>query len=703
MTRAAPGGPGKARPSVAVVVPVRNESATLRSLAAALAAQTSAPAEAVFVDTGSGDDSIAVLRDCCDVLARAGIAGRVVTLADGFPGGARNAGVAASSSPLIAFVDAGIEPAPDWLESLLECHSRSAAQLVWGFCRFDAEERMGRVLCALSYGVATAAPVVPATLVTRAAFVASGGFDPRYRAGEDLLWRQAVAARGLAVVECPRAQVLYRHFPATLGAAVAKWFRYEVHFVRAFGLGRRTLRHALLAAILAWAVASPMLPWLPLATYLAARGVADPIRRSRVRRWWRDDLLAFLLAPPVALAIDLASLAGHVRGAMDGRQDAPRPAGRPARLCFVVAAPMTAKAFLSQPIAALAAGHSVDLVADASGPAELGALAAHCTLRPVPIRRRASPLRDLAALASLVGLFRKQGYDVVHSVTPKAGLLSLLGGVIAGVPVRVHTFTGQVWVTRQGIARRILKGVDMLMARLATHLLADSPSQRDFLIREGVAHPGRIRVLGEGAICGVDGNRFRPDAQARARIRAGLGIPSAAPVFLFLGRLNRDKGVLELANAFAGLADAGGWLLVVGPDEAGMQPAMAAALGAAAARARFVGYTDRPEDYMAASDVFCLPSHREGFGMVIVEAAAAGLPAVASRIYGITDAVVEGETGLLHAPGDVDDLRRCLARLLADRAERERLGSAARRRSLDAFSAQRLTGAWQDYYRGLAA
>jgi glycosyltransferase involved in cell wall biosynthesis len=371
------------------------------------------------------------------------------------------------------------------------------------------------------------------------------------------------------------------------------------------------------------------------------------------------------------------------------------------RLCFVVSVPLAAKAFLSAHLTALNGLYNIDLVTNYTNSSELESMAAYINPVSIDIRRRVSPLADLAALVRLFQLFRREGYAAVTSVTPKAGLLSMMAAWLARVPVRIHVFTGQVWATRSGWQRRLLKASDWLMARLATHVLADSPSQSEFLAAEGIVSAARIGVLGKGSICGVDGGRFYPDASRRSQVRHAHGLPESAVVFLFLGRLNRDKGVLDLAEAFAQLGDPDAWLLVVGPDEAGMQAEMQRRMGAAVERCRFVGYTEQPEDFMAAADVFCLPSYREGFGMVVIEAAAAGLPAIASRIYGVTDAVEEGITGVLHTPGAADEIAQAMALLLNDAALRARMGDAARVRALRDFSQQAITRAWVDFYRAL--
>lgn len=371
------------------------------------------------------------------------------------------------------------------------------------------------------------------------------------------------------------------------------------------------------------------------------------------------------------------------------------------KICFVVSSPLTARAFLSGHFAALSGRYLLDLAADTEGTDDLGDISIHARIFPVHIRRQIAPMADLKAIIKLVLLFRRERYSAVSSVTPKAGMLALLAAVLAGVPLRIHIFTGQVWATRSGWRRGLLKAADRCMALLATHVLADSPSQRGFMVAEGVVAAGKASVLGGGSICGVDGNRFRPDAERRVSIRRAHGIPSDSTVFLYLGRLNRDKGMLDLADAFALLGKVDAWLLVVGPDEECMHAAMQARLGTARDRCCFVGYTDRPEDYMAAGDVFCLPSYREGFGMVVIEAAAAGVPAIASRIYGVTDAVEEGVTGLLHAPGDVAEIAATMAALVGDPARRLAMGSAARERALRLFSGEAVTAAWFSFYAKL--
>jgi lipopolysaccharide/colanic/teichoic acid biosynthesis glycosyltransferase/glycosyltransferase involved in cell wall biosynthesis len=373
------------------------------------------------------------------------------------------------------------------------------------------------------------------------------------------------------------------------------------------------------------------------------------------------------------------------------------------RACVVVSSEITVRAFLAPQLAAMQDRYDVTLVVNTANAQLLTELGLIGTLQHLPIVRAISPVHDLSSFVSLFRLMRRERFDLVQSMTPKAGLIAMVAVWLARTPVRVHTFTGQVWATRRGLSRVVLKIVDKVVAACATVALTDSHSQRDALIRERIAPPDRLRVLGKGSVCGVDAGKFRPNPAARRQVRSALAIPETAVILLFLGRLTRDKGVLDLAHAFAMLADelADVHLLVVGPDEQHLRPAVQRLCARHHTRLHVRDFTNGPEDVMAAADVLCLPSYREGFGSVIIEAAAAGVPAVASRIYGIVDAIEEGRTGLLHEPGDVAGMVGQLRRAVSDGPLRHRLGVAGRERAQRDFSQASLTSATIDLFDSL--
>lgn len=370
-------------------------------------------------------------------------------------------------------------------------------------------------------------------------------------------------------------------------------------------------------------------------------------------------------------------------------------------VCVVVSTPLILKFFLVDQIAALSRVYGVTCVTNCGDPDWIRQRGIEAPLMDLRIERAGpSPIRDLRALWALLRYFRKSRFDVVHSVTPKGGLLAMTAAALARVPVRIHTFTGQVWATRGGLQRAMLKTLDKWIAARATHILVDSESQRAFLLREGVLSVGKSRVLGHGSISGVDIQRFRPDAELCGKMRLNHNVPASAVVFLYVGRLKRDKGVLDLALAFSRLfrAHEEVYLFIVGPDEDRIEADIRQTCSPCISQIRFGGYTDTPEMWMAASDVLCLPSYREGFGSAIIEAAATGLPALGSRIYGITDAIEEGVTGLLHNPGDVSELAGKMGILAGDRELRRSLGYAARERAHRYYAKETVTAGLLGFY-----
>lgn len=368
------------------------------------------------------------------------------------------------------------------------------------------------------------------------------------------------------------------------------------------------------------------------------------------------------------------------------------------RIGIVVASPFALNAFLRPHLERLARTFSITVYVNVRDMGVAPDVAPDISVTHFPVMRKISLLADAAAFAKLLRLLRRERFDMVLSMTPKAGLLAMVAAFAARIPRRIHYFTGQVWANRRGAGRYLLKELDRLTAACATHVLADSPSQRDFLVAEGVVGPRRIRVLADGSVAGVDLDRFCPDTAQRASLRKALGVPGDAPLLLYVGRLARDKGVMDLLAAFQRLRRA--WpelmLLLIGPDDDGLEAKFQGIAGILRS-----GYRTDVERYMQAADIFCLPSYREGFGLVLIEAGAVGLPVVASRIYGVSDAVVDGETGLLHRPGDVPDLATCIEKLLGDEALRVRLGDNSRKRVAALFPTARLTAAMSDFVHGL--
>ncbi|MFV1977062.1 MAG: glycosyltransferase family 4 protein [Candidatus Scalindua sp.] len=371
-------------------------------------------------------------------------------------------------------------------------------------------------------------------------------------------------------------------------------------------------------------------------------------------------------------------------------------------LCFIVSSRITVQAFLIPHIKELEDSYNITVVANIVSGEDIEGIPG-VRLIPLVIERKINFISDLFALINLYKIFKRERFDIIHSVTPKAGLLAMLAGYFSRTPIRVHTFTGQVWATKGGIKRILFRFFDKVIARAATNILVDSKSQREFLLDEGVVSENKSKVLLSGSICGVDIERFSQDKQARASIRNELGISDHSIVFLYLGRLSRDKGILDLVHAFSDLS--GKYkdihLVIIGPDEDNLQAEIVKIGANSKKKIHLMGYTDIPQEYMAAADIFCLPSYREGFGNVIIEAASTGIPAIGCNIYGVKDAIQEGITGLLYEPRNINELESKMQTLIDDPDLRKRMGKKASEYTRKNFNEHDVVIAQKGYYEEL--
>lgn len=373
------------------------------------------------------------------------------------------------------------------------------------------------------------------------------------------------------------------------------------------------------------------------------------------------------------------------------------------KICFIVSSPITAIAFLSAHMEKLSLEFEVHLVANFISEEEKKQFE-NINCHSVPIQRKINIINDWRAMWKLKHLFVQEKFYAVHSVTPKAGLLTAIAGFIAHIPNRIHIFTGQVWATRRYLMRWGLMALDKLITVLDTKLLVDGESQRQFLIKHHILKKDNSLVVGEGSICGVQTDRFMPDVDKRRNIREELNILDDKIVFIFLGRLNRDKGIDELFSAFDRLVkkynDA--YLLLVGMDEEKYNDRIVNFSNIEPGKNyQFYGQTNKPEDLLRAADVFCLPSYREGFGTSVIEASSVGLPVICSDTYGIMDAMEDSQTGLRCKVGDIDSLYVCMEQLLNSKELCYKLGRNGRKRVLDKFSSKAVVQAWSEFYRNL--
>ena len=311
----------------------------------------------------------------------------------------------------------------------------------------------------------------------------------------------------------------------------------------------------------------------------------------------------------------------------------------------------------------------------------------------VPMKRKISPFNDLVSLFKLIRLFHREKPWMVHSITPKAGLLTMLVGWICRVPVRIHLFTGLVFPTTTGLKQKVLIATDKLTCACATGIIPEGLGVKRDLERFHITSKP-LQIIGNGNINGIDLDYFAPTEeveQAAAAIRK-----EGVTTYCFVGRIVGDKGMNELVEAFVQLQQQhpDTRLLLVGPFEEELDPVAPETRRQIEnhPHIEWVGWQNDIRPFLLASDVFVFPSYREGFPNVVIQAGAMGLPSIVTNINGSSEIIEEGVNGYIipsHSPAALlqamermtdPRLRRALAEqarpLVAQRYERKALWKA---------------------------
>lgn len=299
----------------------------------------------------------------------------------------------------------------------------------------------------------------------------------------------------------------------------------------------------------------------------------------------------------------------------------------------------------------------------------------------VPMERHISLMKDVRALWQLILVFRRERPTMVHSMTPKAGLLCMVAAWLTRVPVRVHTFTGLVFPTAKGLQRKLLMWTDRITCRCATYVIPEGEGVKNDLLNYGITQKP-LRVLGFGNIRGVDMHYY--NRRSEVMEKATTLRDDSCITFLFVGRIVRDKGIDELCEAFDRLSREYPQtkLLLVGWREDDLDPVSDKTqdLIDSNPSINYVGeiWGDDLLAYYAAADCFVLPSYREGFPNTVLEAGAMGLPSIVTDINGSREIIVENENGMIVPPRDADALFVAMRRMLNDDRRRSYMASNAR-------------------------
>jgi glycosyltransferase involved in cell wall biosynthesis len=348
--------------------------------------------------------------------------------------------------------------------------------------------------------------------------------------------------------------------------------------------------------------------------------------------------------------------------------------------------------------------YDVTLILKNDAPDLLLEMALPVSVLEIPIERKIKLLSDIKTLFKLILIFRREKFKAVHTITPKAGLLGTIASFLARIPIRIHTFQGEFWVNTTGLIRKFFIFLDKIVALLSTNIIVVSRSEREFLIKERILSVGQAKVLGAGTIGGIDLNRFSKKQKQRQLQRSKLGYLDNDVVFAYLGRLNADKGLSILTDAFDILFPnhPSSRLLIIGPDEDGTGKKLNDYSSQySSGVVTVLSFMRNPETSLISADVLILPSFREGFGLVILEAAAMGIPAIGSNIYGISDAIQDGQTGQLFTVGDSFDLSIKMKNMVTQDDTRTKQGFCAYQRVVHSFSQENILGHFLEYYRSL--
>ena len=312
----------------------------------------------------------------------------------------------------------------------------------------------------------------------------------------------------------------------------------------------------------------------------------------------------------------------------------------------------------------------------------------------VEIERQISPIKDLISLWKLYLFFKKEKPEMIHSITPKAGLLSMIAGKFARVPVRMHTFTGLVFPYKKGLFQKILILTDKILCAAATHIYPEGEGVKNDLQKFKITSKP-LKVIGNGNVNGINTSYFSAEnftEKDKELLKSQLGIAAEDFVFIFVGRLVGDKGINELVEAFCQLTSLPSEgrgasaaktpkLLLVGPLETNLDPLLPETLKRITQHPGIIseGFQKDVRPYFAISNCLAFPSYREGFPNVVMQAGAMDLPSVVTDINGCNEIIIEGENGTIIPVKNTAALYKAMEKMLRDEKGFLKMNENARR------------------------
>lgn len=333
-------------------------------------------------------------------------------------------------------------------------------------------------------------------------------------------------------------------------------------------------------------------------------------------------------------------------------------------------------------------------------------------MEAINMSRKITPFQDLKSLWEMWNFLRKEKPQIVHTHTPKAGIIGMLAARLAGVPHRLHTVAGLPLMEATGIKRKILNFVEKLTYSSATRVYPNSKGLYDFILQNNFTQSNKLKIIANGSSNGINTAFFSPAQVSeieKVALREKLNIQPDDFVFVFVGRIVSDKGINELIKAFSQLQTAenneqiGIKLLLVGGLESDLDPLNPETLAEINQNRDIisVGFQQDVRPFFAISDALAFPSYREGFPNVVMQAGAMGLPSIVSDINGCNEIIVEGENGLIIPPKNVEKLKEKMLTLAKDKNLYTKLKENSRRMIENRYEQSVVWKALLEEYEGL--
>ena len=301
----------------------------------------------------------------------------------------------------------------------------------------------------------------------------------------------------------------------------------------------------------------------------------------------------------------------------------------------------------------------------------------------INMSRKITPIKDFLSVYNLYKLIKKEKPIIVHSHTPKAGVVAMMAAKIANVPIRLHTVAGLPLMEAKGIKRKLLNFVEKVTYACATRVYPNSKGLYDFIVEEELISSIKMKIIANGSSNGIDTSYFdseRISEEQRHELRTKLNIQKTDFVFVFVGRLVGDKGINELIDAFAIIKGSNVKLLLVGGLESDLDPLKSETIHEIDNNKNIisVGFQKDVRPYFAISHCLVFPSYREGFPNVVLQAGAMGLPSIVSNINGCNEIIQEGINGSIIPSKDRESLYKVMHKIISDEAWRKQLAGNAR-------------------------